>query len=84
MMTRARIMLAHAAGAPRSVWRFYADGFKSMTVGKTLWAIILIKLFIFFAVIKLLFFPDVLKRDCNTDEERADKVRHELIDRSAQ
>ena len=64
----------------RSAWSMYYDGFRSMTVGKTLWAIILVKLFLFFVVIKLLFFPDVLKRDFDTDEQRADHVRQELLD----
>ncbi len=41
----------------KKVFRFYVDGFRSMTVGKTLWAIILVKLFIMFAVLKLFFFP---------------------------
>lgn len=40
------------------MFRFYVDGFRSMTVGKTLWAIILVKLFIMFAILKLFFFPD--------------------------
>ena len=52
-----------------------------MTVGKTLWAIILIKLFIFFVVIKMLFFPNLLQRDFDSDEERANHVRQELISR---
>ena len=26
------------------IWRFYRDGFRSMTLGRTLWAVILIKL----------------------------------------
>jgi len=32
------------------IFRFYYDGFRGMTVGKKLWIIILIKLFVFFAV----------------------------------
>ena len=43
------------------VFHLYYDGFRSMTLGKTLWAIILIKLFIIFVVLKLFFFPDFLK-----------------------
>ena len=31
-----------------------------MTLGRTLWAVILIKLFIMFAVLRLFFFPDLL------------------------
>ncbi|MDE7412734.1 MAG: DUF4492 domain-containing protein [Muribaculaceae bacterium] len=60
------------------IWVFYRDGFREMTVGKTLWAIILIKLFIFFVVIKLLFFPNLLSRDYDNDQDRAEHVRKEL------
>jgi uncharacterized membrane protein len=61
------------------VFRFYRDGFRSMTVGKYLWALILVKLFILFFVFKLFFFPDVLKRDYATDADRAQAVRTHLI-----
>ncbi len=37
-----------AAQTIKKIFRFYLDGFRSMTVGKTLWAIILVKLFILF------------------------------------
>ncbi|MDE6536626.1 MAG: DUF4492 domain-containing protein [Muribaculaceae bacterium] len=60
------------------IWRFYRDGFREMTVGKTLWMIILLKLFIFFVVIKLLFFPNLLSRDYDNDTDRAAHVRKEL------
>ncbi|MBP3639184.1 MAG: DUF4492 domain-containing protein, partial [Muribaculaceae bacterium] len=42
------------------IWRFYADGFRRMTVGRSLWLLIIVKLVIIFAVIKLFFFPDIL------------------------
>lgn len=44
----------------RRVIRFYVDGFREMTVGRTLWIIILLKLFVLFAVLKLFFMPDPL------------------------
>lgn len=66
---------------PAKIFRFYVDGFRSMTVGRSLWAIILIKLFILFAVMKLFFFPDILSRDYATDDERAAAVRNTLISR---
>ena len=52
-----------------------------MTVGKKLWILILIKLFILFFIFKLFFFPDILKRDYDSDEERAAAVRSTLINR---
>lgn len=63
------------------IWRFYFEGFRDMTVGRTLWIIILVKLFIFFIVIKLLFFPNFLSSNFDSDEARADHVRHELTSR---
>ena len=45
----------------RRIVRFYAEGFRSMTVGRTLWAIILVKLFVLFAVLRLFFFPDLAR-----------------------
>lgn len=63
------------------VWSLYADGFRQMTVGRYLWAIILAKLAIMFLVFKLFFFPNLLERDYDNDEERADAVRTHLIDR---
>ena len=58
----------------------YYDGFRSMRLGKTLWAIILIKLFIIFAILKVFFFPDFLKEHAKGD--KAGYVAKELIDRS--
>ena len=39
----------------------YYDGFRHMRLGRTLWAIILIKLFVIFVILKLFFFPNFLK-----------------------
>lgn len=82
MIPQVRGLSASISDNARKVWSLYYDGFRSMTIGKTLWAIILIKLFIFFVVIKLIFFPNLLNRDYDTDEERADHVRQELLDDS--
>lgn len=59
----------------------YVDGFRNMTIGRYLWAIILAKLAILFLVFKLFFFPDVLQRDYDNDQDRADAVRTNLTER---
>lgn len=64
---------------PEKIFKFYVDGFRNMTVGKKLWAIILIKLAIIFLVLKLFFFPDLLQRDYDSDDERAAAVRERLM-----
>lgn len=61
------------------VWHLYADGFRNMTVGRSLWALILIKLFLMFAILRLFFFPDILSRDYDNDADRAQAVRTNLM-----
>ena len=63
------------------IWIFYRDGFREMTLGRTLWAIILIKLFIMFFILKLFFFPDFLG-DHPTDADKGTYVGNELIQRA--
>lgn len=65
----------------RVVADFYIQGFRNMTVGRTLWVMIIIKVVILFAVFKLLFFPDLLKRDYDSDDARAQAVRTSLVGR---
>lgn len=65
----------------REVVDFYVDGFKNMTVGKKLWAIIFIKVIILFFVFKLFFFPDILKENYDNDDDRARAVATELTSR---
>ena len=62
----------------KKVYRFYYNGFRNMTWGRKLWRIILVKLFIMFAILRIFFFPDVLKRDFSTDEERSNHVLEQL------
>ena len=47
----------------------YYEGFRNMTLGKTLWAIILIKLFIIFFVLKMFFFPNFIKEKAGKGQE---------------
>lgn len=62
------------------VFNFYYHGFKNLSpVGKRLWLIILIKLFVMFAVLRLFFFPDFLGTNFENDEERSDYVIEQLI-----
>lgn len=58
---------------------FYIDGFRHLsTLGKTLWIIIFIKLFIMFFILKLFFFPNELKKNFDNDRERSNYVLEQL------
>lgn len=49
-----------------------------MVLGQTLWKIILIKLFLMFAVLKLFFFSNVLEKEFRSDAERSAHVLENL------
>ena len=56
----------------------YVDGFRGMTVGRRLWALILVKLAILFLVFRLFLFPDSLQAGYDNDADRAQAVRSAL------
>jgi hypothetical protein len=62
---------------------FYRDGFRRMTVGKTLWKIILIKIFILFAILKLFFFHNYLGENFSSDQQRSEHVLEQITGRPA-
>ena len=62
------------------IWRFYLEGFREMQLGKTLWLIILIKLFIMFFILKLFFFPNYLGK-FDGESAKEEHVSNELTGR---
>ena len=70
-----------ATSIPVRIFRFYYEGFRSMTLGKTLWTLILIKLFIMFVILKIFFFPRYLNQ-FDTNNEKEKYISKELIDRA--
>lgn len=60
----------------RKTWDLYYDGFRTMTLGRTLWAVILVKLFVIFVVLKLFFFPNYIKE--HAQDHEADFVASQL------
>ena len=63
----------------KRIFRFYYEGFTTMSWwGKRIWTILLIKLFIIFIILKLFFFPDLLKKNYRTDEQRSEHVLEQL------
>ena len=62
----------------KRIFLFYYEGFRNMTVGKKLWTIIIIKLFIMFVILKIFFFRDFLDEKFETDNEKGDYVIEQL------
>jgi len=60
------------------IYFLYYDGFTNMKVGKTLWLLIIIKLFVMFVIVKWLFFPDVLKENFHSDADRSAYILNTL------
>jgi hypothetical protein len=62
----------------RIFW-FYINGFRNLNGwGKQVWIVIIVKLFIMFFILKLFFFPDILKKNFDTDEQRSEFVLDQL------
>ena len=65
------------ANAASSVWRFYRDSFREMTWGRPLVWLILLKLFILFAVLRVFFFkPEFAGM---TEQQKSEAVGERLI-----
>jgi hypothetical protein len=60
------------------IFHLYYDGFRNMRIGKKLWLLIAIKLFVMFVIIKWLFFPDLLKENFTTDTQRSSYILDQL------
>ena len=71
----------HKQSLPLRVLNFYIEGFRSMTLGKTLWLIILIKLFIMFCILKPIFFPRFLGQ-FGSASAKQEYVAGELVQRA--
>jgi len=66
----------------KRIFHLYYDGFRSMTLGRTLWLIIGIKLVIIFVVLRLLFFHDYVGEHAEAGAE-SDFVATEVMERAA-
>lgn len=64
----------------KNAFLLYYDGFRNMRVGKSLWLIILIKLFIMFAIFKIFFFENYLKENFDSDTDRSIHVLEEITE----
>ncbi|QOP43281.1 DUF4492 domain-containing protein [Sulfurimonas sediminis] len=71
-------MKTHITNFFRSVFYLYYDGFVNMRVGKTLWILIAVKLFVMFAIVKWLFFPNILQENFETDAQRSQYILQQL------
>lgn len=61
----------------RNVLGLYIEGFRNMQLGKTLWLVILIKIFVIFAVLKVFIYDTSLK-SFETQEAKSSFVLENL------
>ncbi|MGM8974858.1 DUF4492 domain-containing protein [Campylobacter jejuni] len=71
--------LKHLYFSISQILNFYKEGFKNLTLGKTLWKIILIKLFIMLIVLKLFVFDINFNSIFKNDNEKSNFVIENLI-----
>ena len=61
----------------KSIANFYIDGFKNLTWGRPLWMLIILKLIILFAILRVFLFKPVLAG--KSEDERSEFVGEMLI-----
>ena len=61
----------------KRIWQFYRDGFRNMTWGRPLVWLILLKLFILFAILRVFFFKPAMAG--MTEREKSEAVGERLI-----
>ena len=67
----------------KSIFTFYYEGFRDMSLwGRKVWTILIIKLIVMFAILRVLFFPDFLKSKFNNDKQRGEYVIDQLLNNS--
>jgi len=62
----------------KNIYSFYINGFKNMTIGKTLWKLILIKLLVIFLFLNYFVHDKSLKSEYKTYDEKVDFVYKNL------
>ncbi|EAI0802894.1 DUF4492 domain-containing protein, partial [Campylobacter jejuni] len=60
------------------IFNFYKEGFKNLILGKTLWKIIFIKLFVMFVILKLFVFDVNFNSIFKSDKEKSTFVLKNL------
>lgn len=61
------------------VFEFYRQGFSAMRLGKTLWGVIFVKLFVIFVLLKIFVFDENLNSTFAKDADKSDFVLRNLI-----
>lgn len=59
-----------------AIWNFYVDGFRSMTWGRQLWWLILLKVVILFVVLRGFFFRPILAG--KSEQQRIEYIGDQL------
>ncbi|MBW1489523.1 DUF4492 domain-containing protein [Campylobacter jejuni] len=70
--------LNHLYFSISQIFNFYKEGFKNLTLGKTLWKIIFIKLFVMFVILKLFVFDVNFNSIFKSDKEKSTFVLKNL------
>ncbi|EDP8081938.1 DUF4492 domain-containing protein [Campylobacter jejuni] len=75
---RIYMYLKHLYFSISQIFNFYKEGFKNLTLGKTLWKIIFIKLFVMFVILKPFVFDVNFNSIFKSDKEKSTFVLKNL------
>lgn len=63
----------------KNIYTLYYEGFKNLTIGKTLWKIIIIKLTVLVVVLKLLVYDHSIGSEYQNDVQKSDFVFENFV-----
>ncbi|CAM2965393.1 DUF4492 domain-containing protein [Helicobacter burdigaliensis] len=63
----------------KKIFLLYYEGFKNMTLGKSLWVVVILKLLIIFCFLKIFIYGEDFKERFSTQEERSEFVSKNLV-----
>lgn len=64
------------------IWNLYRDGFRNMTWGKPLWGLIILKVIILFAILRVFFFRPAMEG--MTERQKSEQVGNHLTKQNVQ
>lgn len=61
-----------------NIYNFYIDGFKNMKLGKSLWKVVLLKIFLILVVLNYFVYDKSINSEFKTENAKADFVYKNL------
>lgn len=63
----------------KQIYFFYKEGFENLTIGRTLWKLVIIKLIVILIFLNIFIYDKSIKTEYKNDSERIEFILNNLI-----